>query len=38
MGTPVYKAGLDAGDIVLKADGKDVKDSRHLMILLLAKT
>ncbi|HTE01832.1 MAG TPA: PDZ domain-containing protein [Mucilaginibacter sp.] len=26
IGTPVYKAGLDAGDIILKADGKEVKD------------
>jgi predicted metalloprotease with PDZ domain len=26
LGTPVYKAGLDAGDIILKADGKEVKD------------
>jgi predicted metalloprotease with PDZ domain len=26
IGTPVYKAGLDVGDIILKADGKEVKD------------
>ncbi|MDB5134160.1 MAG: family metallopeptidase [Mucilaginibacter sp.] len=26
LGTPVYKAGLDAGDIILKADGKEIKD------------
>lgn len=26
MGTPVYKAGLDAGDIILKVDGKEVTD------------
>jgi predicted metalloprotease with PDZ domain len=26
MGTPIYKAGLDAGDIIMKADGKEVKD------------
>jgi predicted metalloprotease with PDZ domain len=26
IGTPVYKSGLDAGDIILKADGKEVKD------------
>ncbi len=25
MGTPVYKAGLDAGDVIVKADGKDIK-------------
>jgi S1-C subfamily serine protease len=28
IGTPVYKAGLDAGDIILKADGKDIKDAQ----------
>lgn len=27
-GTPVYKAGLDAGDIVLTADGQEVKDQK----------
>jgi predicted metalloprotease with PDZ domain len=27
-GTPVYKAGLDAGDVILKADGKDIKDEQ----------
>jgi predicted metalloprotease with PDZ domain len=27
-GTPIYKAGLDAGDIILKADGKEVKDQQ----------
>ena len=26
-GTPVYKAGLDAGDVIVKADGKDIKDA-----------
>jgi predicted metalloprotease with PDZ domain len=25
-GTPVYKAGIDAGDIILQVDGKDIKD------------
>ena len=25
-GTPIYKAGLDAGDIIVKADGKEIKD------------
>lgn len=25
-GTPIYKAGLDVGDVILKADGKDVRD------------
>ncbi|MDB5130878.1 MAG: glycyl aminopeptidase [Mucilaginibacter sp.] len=28
MGTPVYKAGLDAGDVILKADGKAIKDAQ----------
>jgi predicted metalloprotease with PDZ domain len=28
MGTPIYKAGLDAGDIILKADGKEIKDAQ----------
>ncbi|WP_259068769.1 M61 family metallopeptidase [Mucilaginibacter sp. X4EP1] len=26
IGTPLYKAGLDAGDVILKADGKSIKD------------
>jgi predicted metalloprotease with PDZ domain len=26
IGTPIYKSGLDVGDIILKADGKEVKD------------
>jgi predicted metalloprotease with PDZ domain len=28
IGTPIYKAGLDAGDIILKADGKDIKNAQ----------
>jgi predicted metalloprotease with PDZ domain len=28
MGTPIYKAGLDAGDIIIKADGKEIKDAQ----------
>jgi predicted metalloprotease with PDZ domain len=28
IGTPVYKAGLDAGDVILKVDGKDIKDQK----------
>ena len=28
VGTPVYNAGLDAGDVILKADGKDLKDEQ----------
>jgi predicted metalloprotease with PDZ domain len=27
IGSPVYNAGLDAGDVILKADGKDIKDA-----------
>ncbi|GAC1307339.1 MAG: M61 family metallopeptidase [Mucilaginibacter sp.] len=30
IGTPIYKAGLDAGDIILTADGKDIKDAQAL--------
>src|SRR6201996_3969474 len=26
IGTPIYKAGLDVDDIIIKADGKEVKD------------
>jgi predicted metalloprotease with PDZ domain len=26
IGTPIYKAGLDVADVILKADGKDIKD------------
>ena len=28
IGTPVYKAGLDAGDVILKAEGKGVTDEQ----------
>jgi predicted metalloprotease with PDZ domain len=28
IGTPIYKAGLDVGDVILKADGKDIKDAQ----------
>lgn len=27
MTSPVYKAGLDAGDVIVKADGKDITDA-----------
>ncbi|MDB5031154.1 PDZ domain-containing protein [Mucilaginibacter sp.] len=27
IGTPLYNAGIDAGDIILKADGKDITDA-----------
>jgi predicted metalloprotease with PDZ domain len=28
IGSPVYKAGLDAGDIILKVNGVDIKDQK----------
>jgi predicted metalloprotease with PDZ domain len=37
MGTPVYKAGLDAGDVILKADGKDLKDEQAFNDLVASK-
>jgi len=37
MGSPVYKAGLDAGDIILKADGKDVNDEQTFGDVVAAK-
>lgn len=37
IGTPVYKAGLDVGDIILKADGKEVKDAQSLTDIVSAK-
>jgi predicted metalloprotease with PDZ domain len=36
-GTPVYDAGLDAGDIILKADGKDVTDAKSFIDIVAAK-
>jgi len=30
IGTPIYKAGIDAGDVILKADGKDITDAASL--------
>lgn len=30
MNTPVYKAGLDAGDMIIKADGKDITDAASI--------
>ena len=38
MGTPVYKAGLDAGDIILKADGKEVKDAQAFNDIIAGKS
>ena len=37
IGTPIYKAGLDAGDIILKADGKEVKDTQAFTDIVAAK-
>lgn len=37
IGTPIYKAGLDAGDIILKADGKEVNDAKEFTDLIAAK-
>ena len=37
IGTPVYKAGLDVGDIILKADGKEVKDTQSFTDIVSAK-
>lgn len=37
MGTPVYKAGLDAGDIILKVDGNSIKDAQAFGDIVAAK-
>jgi len=37
MGSPVYKAGLDAGDVVLKADGQEIKDEQAFDAIVAAK-
>ncbi|MDB5016799.1 MAG: glycyl aminopeptidase [Mucilaginibacter sp.] len=37
IGTPVYKAGLDAGDVILKADGKEIKDEQGFIDIVAAK-
>jgi len=37
MGSPVYKAGLDAGDIILKADGQEIKDEQTFDAIVAAK-
>ncbi|MBS1523664.1 MAG: M61 family metallopeptidase [Bacteroidetes bacterium] len=37
IGTPVYKAGLDVGDIILKADGKEVKNAQAFTDIISAK-
>lgn len=35
--TPIYKAGIDAGDIIMKADGKDLADAGTLQEIVAAK-
>ena len=37
IGTPIYKGGLDVGDIILKADGKDVKDAKSFNDIVATK-
>ncbi|MCR8561508.1 PDZ domain-containing protein [Mucilaginibacter sp. BJC16-A38] len=36
-GTPIYDAGLDAGDIILKADGKDITDGKSFLDVVATK-
>ncbi|WP_183567932.1 M61 family metallopeptidase [Mucilaginibacter sp. SP1R1] len=37
IGTPVYKAGLDAGDIILKADGQTITDTKSFSDVIAGK-
>jgi predicted metalloprotease with PDZ domain len=37
MGSPVYKAGLDAGDIIVKADGQNISDEQTFTTLVAGK-
>lgn len=37
QGTPIYKAGLDAGDVILKADGKEVTDAKSFQDIVATK-
>jgi predicted metalloprotease with PDZ domain len=37
IGTPVYKAGLDMGDVLLKADGQTITDAKMLTDLASGK-
>jgi len=37
IGTPVYKSGLDAGDVILKADGKDIKEEKDFDDIVASK-
>ncbi|OOQ57621.1 M61 family metallopeptidase [Mucilaginibacter pedocola] len=36
-GTPIYKAGIDAGDVITKADGKEIKDATAFTEVLATK-
>lgn len=36
-GSPIYKAGIDGGDIILTADGKDMKSAQDLADIVTAK-
>jgi len=38
MGTPVYKAGLDAGDIILTADGQQINTEKDFDAVVAAKS
>jgi predicted metalloprotease with PDZ domain len=37
IGTPIYKAGIDAGDVITKADGKDITDGSSFSTVLSGK-
>jgi S1-C subfamily serine protease len=37
IGTPIYKAGIDAGDVITKADGKDIVDGSSFSTVLSGK-
>ncbi|AMR31132.1 peptidase M61 [Mucilaginibacter sp. PAMC 26640] len=36
-GTPIYKAGIDAGDVIIQADGKETKDEATFMEVVNSK-
>jgi predicted metalloprotease with PDZ domain len=37
IGTPLYKAGIDAGDLIINADGKEIKDAPMLNQIIASK-
>jgi len=37
QGTPIYKAGLDAGDVIMKADGKEITDAKSFTDIVASK-